>query len=147
MHSRNFFINEIFWNKSKNLTLFVFSNPVYFFGNCLEKQKKPRTNYQSFCRLPNMFKSFFFSDPSLDDFWWFNSKKVNSVVPKNKIDNLCKQLNVTIFPFLTLFWNVETLDKKKKNHTNLNTSRTKKEFQLKLKTFVVIFEKLYVSEI
>lgn len=94
-----------------------------------------------------MFKSFFFSDPSLDDFWWFNSKKVNSVVPKNKIDNLCKQLNVTIFPFLTLFWNVETLDKKKKNHTNLNTSRTKKEFQLKLKTFVVIFEKLYVSEI
>lgn len=141
MHSRNFFINEIFWNKSKNLTLFVFSNPVYFFGNCLEKQKKPRTNYQSFCRLPNMFKSFFFSDPSLDDFWWFNSKKVNSVVPKNKIDNLCKQLNVTIFPFLTLFWNVETLDKKKKKSHKFEYFKNQKRVSVEIKNICCNFWK------
>lgn len=141
MHSRNFFINEIFWNKSKNLTLFVFSNPVYFFGNCLEKQKKPRTNYQSFCRLPNMFKSFFFSDPSLDDFWWFNSKKVNSVVPKNKIDNLCKQLNVTIFPFLTLFWNVETRDKKKKKSHKFEYFKNQKRVSVEIKNICCNFWK------
>lgn len=141
MHSRNFFINEIFWNKSKNLTLFVFSNPVYFFGNCFEKQKKPRTNYQSFCRLPNMFKSFFFSDPSLDDFWWFNSKKVNSVVPKNKIDNLCKQLNVTIFPFLTLFWNVETLDKKKKKSHKFEYFKNQKRVSVEIKNICCNFWK------
>lgn len=141
MHSRNFFINEIFWNKSKNLTLFVFSNPAYFFGNCLEKQKKPRTNYQSFCRLPNMFKSFFFSDPSLDDFWWFNSKKVNSVVPKNKIDNLCKQLNVTIFPFLTLFWNVETLDKKKKKSHKFEYFKNQKRVSVEIKNICCNFWK------
>lgn len=141
MHSRNFFINEIFWNKSKKLTLFVFSNPVYIFGNCLEKQKKPRTNYQSFCRLPNMFKSFFFSDPSLDDFWWFNSKKVNSVVPKNKIDNLCKQLNVTIFPFLTLFWNVETLDKKKKKSHKFEYFKNQKRVSVEIKNICCNFWK------
>lgn len=141
MHSRNFFINEIFWNKSKNLTLFVFSNPVYFFGNCLEKQKKPRTNYHSFCRLPNMFKSFFFSDPSLDDFWCFNSKKVNSVVPINKIDTLCKQLNVTIFPFLTLFWNVETLDKKKKKSHKFEYFKNQKRVSVEIKNICCNFWK------
>ena len=88
-----------------------------------------------------MFKSFFFSDPSLDDFWWFNSKKVNSVVPKNKIDNLCKQLNVTIFPFLTLFWNVETLDKKKKKSHKFEYFKNQKRVSVEIKNICCNFWK------
>ena len=52
-----------------------------------------------------------------------------------------------IIPFLTSSGSFEMLDKNEENYKNLSTSRAKRAFQLRLKTFFTIFEGFYVGEI
>ena len=68
-------MDEDYQKSSKNLTSFLFSKPYSFHKIWYEKQKEPRTSYQSLIRLPNMPRIFFCSDASPDYFCCLQWKK------------------------------------------------------------------------
>ena len=130
--ARNYLKNKVFWKRiiKKSLrSFFFFSNPVPFNGQCYHKQKGSGTSHQSLFRTWNKFKkNSFFPDLLSDQVWWWNVKQILSY-SKNYT---CKFMQVNswhhkLFHFHLSFW-IWSVERKGKNHKNLNISRTKSAF-------------------
>ena len=71
-----------------------------FYGICYEKQKDPRTNFQSLFRLPNLFKNFCFVVYHLTIFDALIQSGFE-FFPKITIVNLCKPFHNAIIILFT----------------------------------------------
>ena len=118
----------------KKINPIFLSNPVLFDGQDYEKQKGPRTSEHSFFRLQNRFQIL------PEQVWWCIIKQYLSY-SKNYI---CQFMEANswhpIIPLSFVLLNLKRLEKKGKNYKNLNVSRTKRAFSMKLKAFLTVFE-------
>ena len=107
-----------FQQSPKDLTSFLFLNPVSFYKNHYKKQKVPETSYQSNSSLSYMFRHLvnFYALIQIDFL----------VIEKITIYNLCKSFYVIIILFSTFF---EILKRwiRKGRITKIRISRLRKE--------------------
>ena len=127
-------MKEDYQKAVKKLSLFFLLSPVPFNGQIYQKQKGSGTTHQALFRPWKKFRKIplIVSYILFDQVWWCNGKAVfESYIYITKITsaNLCKSFNdiinylTSIFPF-----NLESVEKKGKNHTNLNILGTKRSF-------------------
>ena len=132
LHAINSFENKIFLKEDyqkplKNSTLFFLPNPVPFNVQSYQKQKGPGTNDQLLLRLQNLFRKI----PLLVMYYLTNFDDVISsswVISKITFANLCKPIHDIINYSTSILFNLESVQRKRKNYKNLNISRTKIAF-------------------
>ena len=110
---------------SKNLKKvnFIFLlNPISFNGQ--DYENGPETSDQSLFRLQNKFRK----NPLLVMYYLAKFDEVISIIPNILSVNSCKPIHdINYFTFL-IFLHLGSVEKKRKNYKNLNTSRMESAF-------------------
>ena len=132
------------WYSHRRLSkYFKKHRPSRFFGQDYINQKEPGTTYYSLLKLQIIFKNIPFSliyhlnnfDALVQSCFW--------VIPKIAYANLCKPAHdVIIIPVSTVHLKLKHMKRKEKNSKKFKILRKKRAFQIKLKAFFIIFERL-----
>ena len=113
-------------SKSLKKVNFIFlSNPISFNGQNYEKLNGPETSDQSLFRLQNKFRK----NPLLVINYLPKFHEVISIILNILAVNSCKPIHDIInYSTFLIFLHLGSVEKKRKNYKNLNTSRMESAF-------------------